>query len=196
MLEKSESTTSRQLTLFAEDSLVNLTVKPGSEKAKQMTATSGRNIAALLRNSDPLLSLVKMCLASEQLFSMTCYLTWKTINTPGKRLLFRLAPSVRRTSGKGSLYSAGMWPTPKAGDADFSTPRTSGRPIEKVTHLQTAVKFWPTPTANSYTGAGHQGRQGGKNLQTAVGGKLNPQWVEWLMGFPVGWTDLEASETP
>jgi hypothetical protein len=28
------------------------------------------------------------------------------------------------------------------------------------------------------------------------GGKLNPTWVEWLMGFPLGWTDLEDSETP
>ncbi len=27
------------------------------------------------------------------------------------------------------------------------------------------------------------------------GGKLNPTWVEWLMGFPLGWTDLEGSET-
>ena len=26
-------------------------------------------------------------------------------------------------------------------------------------------------------------------------GKLNPTWVEWLMGFPIGWTDLGASET-
>ena len=25
-----------------------------------------------------------------------------------------------------------------------------------------------------------------------VGGQLNPQWVEWLMGFPIGWTDLDA----
>jgi DNA-cytosine methyltransferase len=24
------------------------------------------------------------------------------------------------------------------------------------------------------------------------GGKLNPMWVEWLMGFPVGWTDLNV----
>ena len=24
------------------------------------------------------------------------------------------------------------------------------------------------------------------------GGKLNPQWVEWLMGFPIGWTDLDV----
>ena len=27
-------------------------------------------------------------------------------------------------------------------------------------------------------------------------GALNPTWVEWLMGFPLGWTDLNASETP
>jgi hypothetical protein len=27
-------------------------------------------------------------------------------------------------------------------------------------------------------------------------GKLNPTWVEWLMGFPIGWTELSASGTP
>lgn len=27
-------------------------------------------------------------------------------------------------------------------------------------------------------------------------GNLNPEWTEWLMGFPVGWTELNASETP
>jgi len=25
------------------------------------------------------------------------------------------------------------------------------------------------------------------------GGKLNPMWVEWLMGWPLGWTDLRVS---
>ena len=29
-----------------------------------------------------------------------------------------------------------------------------------------------------------------KNEQE-VGGTLNPMWVEWLMGYPPGWTDLE-----
>jgi len=29
-----------------------------------------------------------------------------------------------------------------------------------------------------------------------TGGSLNPTWVEWLMGFPPGWTALDASETP
>jgi hypothetical protein len=28
------------------------------------------------------------------------------------------------------------------------------------------------------------------------GGPLNPAWCEWYMGFPIGWTELEDSETP
>lgn len=32
-------------------------------------------------------------------------------------------------------------------------------------------------------------------MRAGNGGKLNPRWVEWLMGFPLGWTDLEVSET-
>jgi len=27
-------------------------------------------------------------------------------------------------------------------------------------------------------------------------GALNPRWVEWLMGYPDGWTDLDNSATP
>lgn len=29
-----------------------------------------------------------------------------------------------------------------------------------------------------------------------LAGQLNPTWVEWLMGFPIGWTELNVSETP
>lgn len=42
----------------------------------------------------------------------------------------------------------GLLPTPKAGDADFGTPRTSGRPPEKSTHLMTRMMHTlPTPRA-------------------------------------------------
>ena len=51
--------------------------------------------------------------------------------------------------------------------------------------------MWPTPHANCGNGLGEHGT-GGQNLQTVVGGALNPQWVEWLMGFPIGWTDLNV----
>jgi hypothetical protein len=29
-----------------------------------------------------------------------------------------------------------------------------------------------------------------------AGGPLNPEFVEWLMGFPFAWTALDAWETP
>lgn len=28
-----------------------------------------------------------------------------------------------------------------------------------------------------------------------LGGKLNAQWIEWLMAYPIGWTELGAWET-
>jgi hypothetical protein len=66
------------------------------------------------------------------------------------------------------------------------------------------LRFWPTPTASQTKPARPpspsrlKGTHGwdlqdavGHVDQQAVGGQLNPQWVEWLMGFPLGWTDLE-----
>jgi hypothetical protein len=52
--------------------------------------------------------------------------------------------------------------------------------------LSAQVKQWPTPTS---TLASEGGRDGGENLRTAVGGNLNPLWVEWLMGWPIGHTE-------
>ncbi len=36
----------------------------------------------------------------------------------------------------------------------------------------------------------------GALIRQGVIGSLNPEWVEWLMGFPIGWTDCGPSETP
>jgi hypothetical protein len=47
--------------------------------------------------------------------------------------------------------------------------------------------LWPTPTANRWDGL----QSHGVNVIT---GSLNPTWVEWLMGFPLGWTSLEPLE--
>lgn len=47
--------------------------------------------------------------------------------------------------------------------------------------------LWPTPQARDWkgrTGKSHQS----PNLPDFVDGRLNPDWVEMLMGFPVGWT--------
>jgi hypothetical protein len=34
-----------------------------------------------------------------------------------------------------------------------------------------------------------------ENQHKQISGQLNPTWVEWLMGYPTGWTDLSNSET-
>lgn len=70
--------------------------------------------------------------------------------------------------------------------------------------LDVAVKMWPTPTARDhfpphtaeYIAAKKAQGHGMSNLNDRVGGSLNPTWVEWLMGYPSGWTDLEDSATP
>lgn len=94
----------------------------------------------------------------------------------------------------------GNWPTPRAndgqkrGDFDENNPRNG---------LAGAVKKWPTPNASDgakWSAQTKQERQAkGQQVrlchELGAGGRLNPQWVEWLMGWPIGWTDLQPLET-
>ena len=56
---------------------------------------------------------------------------------------------------------------------------------------------WPTPTTQdaANNGGASQMKRNSFPLNAQVGGSLNPTWVEWLMGLPLGWTDLEPLET-
>lgn len=56
---------------------------------------------------------------------------------------------------------------------------------------------WPTPTAHNSREAGYPAEHTRKTptLSARAGGKLNPQWVEWLMGWPINHTALKQSET-
>jgi hypothetical protein len=61
--------------------------------------------------------------------------------------------------------------------------------------LETYVKLYPTPTCNDAKNNNppSQRTENGRHsdsLNVAAGGSLNPDWVEWLMGFPIGWTDI------
>jgi len=87
----------------------------------------------------------------------------------------------------------GSWPTPRA---EYDSGKHRGQPDT----LHSAVKMWPTPTAINDTGGAALCKWGGarsrEKLRTMVtpeelNGALNPTWVEWLMGFPLGWTVLE-----
>jgi hypothetical protein len=80
------------------------------------------------------------------------------------------------------------FPTPLASDWKPRGPNSKQQGLAEV------VKMWGTPKAQD---SRHALRDRGKgNLGEQVsglhnGGKLNPTWVEWLMGWPIGWTDLK-----
>ena len=105
-----------------------------------------------------------------------------------------------------------LWPTPRARDYKDSinvVPPSVQNGTRSPTLGQkiAETRMWPTPNAWD----GNRGPRSEKNLQeknhmvnliTAVqtdqrkneqevGGTLNPMWVEWLMGYPQGWTDLK-----
>ncbi len=77
------------------------------------------------------------------------------------------------------LGAARMWPTPKGSAANYGRPRGNDRG-----DLQAAILMWPTPRASN----AKQCRLESHHI-AATGGQLNPTWVEWLMGYPEGWTD-------
>ena len=89
-----------------------------------------------------------------------------------------------------------MWQTPVADDAhNRKDGKWNSRGEPK---LSAQVKIWPTPCANAYKGSSPAAltRTDGRDrsadrLDHAVmasdGGQLNPDWVCWLMGFPLVW---------
>ena len=189
---------------------------PGRSEAQKMTAISGRKWLGLLESYGLHGSLARTCedLLTNQWASSAAFLTWRASATKPSHLLFRLAPSTPRTAeiesgllhtptSKANQFAPSMrerdagswWATPAAADSRGSTGGNQGK------SLRTDVRMWPTPKARDWkdgASAGTQGRSSpdlGKVVgQSQTAGSLNPTWVEWLMGFPVGWTNLTSEE--
>jgi len=89
-----------------------------------------------------------------------------------------------------------MWPTPRSCSAMAATitPESAWNPARNP-NLETIVgrTMWPTPTAHNAkeTNAPSESNRNTPTLASQDGGKLNPIFVEWLMGWPLGWTDLK-----
>ena len=81
---------------------------------------------------------------------------------------------------------------------NFHTPNTTG--LDGGSNSRKALKkrisTWPTPTTPS--GGGNVGGSGAyKNAiknGTHIPHSINPSLYEWLMGWPIGWTDLKPLE--
>ena len=107
------------------------------------------------------------------------------------------------------------WPTPNASDANGANNKDDHD--VKRGYLRGVVKQWPTPTSSDNKAVSPYGQvslgnhpdifgttdrpkgqksRAGDGLRTTNPGTkdravLNPDWVEWLMSVPSGWTGLE-----
>jgi hypothetical protein len=104
--------------------------------------------------------------------------------------LYQQQTLVRHTEGT----EFGFMPTPTSstGGANHNSPTTlSGKRF--TMNLAGYAQKFPTPTAHlsKETNAPSEALQNQPSLSSIVGGTLNPTWVEWLMGWPLGWTDLK-----
>lgn len=84
------------------------------------------------------------------------------------------------------------WPTPTVDDSSNVTLESG-----QFQSLTRAVMMFPTPTVqdSANNGGPSQANRNSLPLNAVVGGALNPTWVEWLMGWPLGWTDCAVSAT-
>jgi len=113
----------------------------------------------------------------------------------------QMAPSMRQRNP-----GLRLWPTPTTQEVEHKdlVINEKGRRATKSGHgrgwalgLADQVKLWKTPTVNDSNNANLPASQMnrssivGQLMREGESGSLNPEWVEWLMGFPIGWTDLE-----
>lgn len=148
---------------------------------------------------------------SEPDISATGWQSWATPNTMD--YLPQRSPEVLKKQAEGSRKgrkrpanlreqvnpeTVRLWPTPKAsmrGDCPSERKRRSP-------DLSAAVKIYNTPTTqdgqnstfpksqiNRDSLVGDVMREAGAT-EAKEKGQLNPRWVEWLQGFPVGWTEI------
>jgi hypothetical protein len=123
--------------------------------------------------------------------------TWPRAGMTRNGIAFRLRPSVPRTSVGGCF----LWPTPTDMSKGGSTSR-GGKRVKELLLLGMVKQYAPIRAAYLNRASSEEKDESkSRNLKelaerATAHGPLNPTWIEWLMGFPQGWTALEDSETP
>ena len=131
----------------------------------------GRPWPTSSKPSDPPGSSERTCPVCSISDSKTSSLTFEGLGTNAERESSVLVPWVRHTHDPG----CSLWLTPLASLA------TRG-----------AIRIDPLGAARL---ARRAQKSGALSLNDQIGGRPNPEWLEWLMGFPRGWTELPPEET-
>jgi hypothetical protein len=198
------------LTLFLEDFPVRTFPLPDEALAsKEPDRECGDTWRELLARYDLNTSTWKIVRSSLLEDSIVFSGTWPKWGLMRNGELFQRQPLVRHTKGTGF----GLWlmPTPTTNPEAPNHGSNSKGPHNLKEVALTGWKpgmIWPTPVKSDYAARRPTENWKGTSdlpsvVWTANGGtqnpdkppaKLNPTWVEWLMGWPLEWTDLKPLE--
>jgi len=97
-----------------------------------------------------------------------------------------------RLAQVGLTQQVKMWPTLHGFSKDGGK---SNGPSGNELGRRVNQSLWPTPRAQARAKCFDRGDDYHSNLEEAVGmttqGSLNPEWVEWLQGYPKNWTEID-----
>lgn len=196
------------LTWFRADSLAKTSVRRAREReSKVSVADYGVRWRVLSVKFDPVTSSWKTppSLFGEGLTSCLPTLPrWGLMR--GGELWERITPPPLT-----SARESGFWATPttesggELGAEMLERLATSGR-RESGARMQICLRdqvrdrrLWATPTVCGNYNKKGASQTSGNGLatqvsKTEISARLNPDWVEWLMGWRIGWSSLEACE--
>lgn len=205
-METSKTSTGEQLndlTLFAVDTHANLSQQPAKDEEQTIHDTYGLGSEMPLAHYDPLTQSWRMS------GDISLWGDYKSLENLPKSGMTRSGVLYQQPAWVRPIdeIESSLWPTPTTQENEHPGA-TWNEKMRRVapngsTHginLADAVQKWNTPQAHDakhlYSKPKASGQQMLSNQiyakdATTAGGKLNPMWVEWLMGFPIGWTDLE-----
>ncbi len=182
-----------QLTLYPEDFPASRFPWPESSAGRKTSGFYGLKCSALSGSLGRIASSVRTYLESSRLPPGRWSRIWSVKAITSSCCNLRLRLSELGTGGQDAfLWGSTIYPSPKASDSKGTGPmgsRSAEHDLVKR-NLRGCVLF-ATPCRGDATGTNGGGNH--RSLRTDVSGQLNPEWVEWLMGFPAGWSELEPS---
>jgi len=204
----------RQLTLFAAAFPVSRTASPVAVLPVPTTAISGRSSLDSFASLNPDGSWRKTCQGYSQVTldgSLETFSeTWPRAGMTRNGIAYLRPPSAPLTDE----IASGLWPTPDAMVANDTenlenwTARRARIKAQKKNGngfgmpLAVAARMWPMPTSRDWKDGSSvenvpvNALLGRAVAPTKTSGSLNPEFVEYLMAYPIGWTDCADSATP
>lgn len=201
LLDSDESTS------LPEASPARMSAQQESERASRaLDPASGPRCSELSAQYGRLGSSLRMFLGLELSAQTGCSLTWQKQATPHGRSWWVLSMPERRTDGNECGFWRRMLSTATVGDSRNARNATSSRKPDSQHHYGTTLCDWvqmlPTPTQRDWKSGAASDETLNRNArplnevvisQTGAAGPmcLNPNFVEAMMGYPPGWTEID-----